>query len=57
MLAILLIIASVGYLINSFSSFLSSKHANNEILTLVFVAVPAIIAELSLTVWLLIWGG
>jgi hypothetical protein len=56
-LAILLIIASVGYLISSFSSFLSSKFANNEILTLVFVAVPAIIAELSLTVWLLIWGG
>ena len=56
-LGVLLIIASVGYLIDSFASFLSSDYANNEVLFFVFVAVPAIIAELSLTVWLLIWGG
>jgi hypothetical protein len=56
-LAILLIIASVGYFIDSFSSVLSSNYANNQIMTLLFVAVPAIIAELSLTLWLLIWGG
>ena len=56
-LGVLLIIAAVGYLIDSFGSFLSSDYANNEAWFLVFVAVPAIIAELSLTVWLLIWGG
>jgi len=56
-LGVLLIIASVGYLIDSFASFLSSKYANNEAYFFVFVAVPAIISELSLTVWLLIWGG
>ena len=55
-LGVLLIIASVGYLIDSFACFLSSSYGNNEAHSLVF-AVPAIIAELSLTVWLLIWGG
>ncbi len=56
-LGILLIIASVGYFIDSFASFLSSTYANNEALFVLFVAVPAIISELSLTLWLLIWGG
>ena len=56
-LGVLLIIASVGYFIDSFASFLSSDYANNETLFVVFIAVPAIIAELSLTLWLLIRGG
>jgi len=56
-LGVLLIIASVGYFIDSFASFFSSDYANNETLFVVFVAVPAIIAELSLTVWLFIRGG
>ena len=56
-LGVLLMIASVGYFIDSFASFLSSDYANNEALFVVFVAVPAIIAELSLTLWLLIRGG
>ena len=55
-LGVLLIIASVAYLIDSFACFLSSSYGNNEAHSLVF-AVPAIISELSLTVWLLIWGG
>ena len=55
-LGALLIIASVGYLIDSFASVLSSNYANNEALFLLIVAVPAIIAELSLTLWLLIKG-
>ena len=49
-------VASLGYLIDSFASFLSSSYANYEALFLVFVAVPAIVAELSLTVWLLLKG-
>ena len=56
-LGVLLIITSVGYFIDSFASFLSSDYANNEALFVVFVAVPAIVSEFSLTVWLLIWGG
>ena len=55
-LGVLLIIASVAYLIDSFACFLSSSYGNNKAHSLVF-AVPAIISELSLTVWLLIWGG
>jgi hypothetical protein len=55
-LGILLIVASVAYLIDSFACFLSSSYGSNEAHSLVF-AIPAIISELSLTVWLLIWGG
>jgi hypothetical protein len=55
-LGILLIIAFVGYLIDSFASVLSSDYADNEALFLLFVAVPALIAEYSLTFWLLIRG-
>jgi len=56
-LGVLLMIASVGYQIDSFGNFLSSSYANNEALFFVFVAIPAVIAELSLTLWLLIKGG
>ena len=55
-LGVLLIVASVGYQIDSFGNFLSSTYASNEVLFFVFVAIPAIIAELSLTLWLLIKG-
>ena len=55
-LGVLLIVASVAYLIDSFACFLSSSYGSNEAHSLVF-AIPAIISELSLTVWLLIWGG
>ena len=57
LLGVLLIIAALGYQIDSFASLLSSSYANNDTLFVVFVAVPAIIAELSLTLWLLIRGG
>ena len=56
-LGVLLIVASLGYLIDSFASVLSSDYAVNEINFLLVVAVPAILAELSLTLWLLIKGG
>jgi len=56
-LGILLMIAFVGYMINSFASVLSSSYANTPIFFIIFIAVPAIIAELSLTLWLLFKGG
>jgi Domain of unknown function (DUF4386) len=56
-LGIFLIIASCGYLIDSFGNFLSPGYANNKTSFFVFVAVPAIISELSLTLWLLFKGG
>ena len=55
-LGVLLIVASVGYLIDSFASFLSSGYADKDVWFLIFVAAPAIISELSLTLWLLLKG-
>jgi len=55
-LGVLLIIAALGYQIDSFASLLSSSYANNDTLFVVFVAVPAIVSELALTLWLLIRG-
>lgn len=55
-LGIFLVIASVGYLVNSFASILSASYAGNETLFLLFVALPALIGEYSLTFWLLIKG-
>lgn len=56
-LGVLLMIAFAGYLIDSFGSVLSPKFAGSDIYFWIFVAVPAIIAEFSLTLWLLIKGG
>ncbi len=56
-LGVLLIIAALGYQIDSFASLLSSSYANNDTLFLVFVAVPAIVSELALALWLLIRGA
>ncbi len=56
-LGILLMIATVGYLVSVFSSFLLSNYADYETVFLVILAVPAVIAELSLTIWLLLKGG
>jgi hypothetical protein len=55
-LGVLLIIAALGYQIDSFASLLSPSYANNDTLFVVFVAVPAIVSELALTLWLLIRG-
>ena len=49
-----LVIACIGYLINSFGSFLSKDFANNQYLFIAFVAIPAIISELSLTIFLIV---
>ena len=49
-----LAIACIGYLINSFGCFLSQDFANNQYLFVVFVAIPAIISELSLTIFLIV---
>lgn len=56
-LGIMLIVATVGYLVSTFSSFLMSNFADHETIFLVILAVPAVIAELSLTFWLLFKGG
>jgi hypothetical protein len=57
LLGVLLIVASAGYFIDSFASVVSSGYADNQALFIVFVAVPALVAEYSLAFWLLIKGG
>lgn len=52
----LLMVASVGYFIDSFASILSPAYASNETMFIIFIAVPAVISELSLTLWLLLKG-
>lgn len=56
-LGVLLVVASAGYFIDSFASVVSSSYADNPTLFIVFVAVPALVAEYSLAFWLLIKGG
>ena len=55
-LGVLLMVASLGYIVDSFANFLSSSYASNEVAFILIVAVPAVISELSLTLWLLFKG-
>ena len=52
-IGIFLVIASVGYLINSFGNFLFPNH--RELFDTI-VVLPAVVAELSLCLWLLVKG-
>lgn len=52
-LGVLLIIASLSYLMDSFTSFLFPSY---EAITSQIMIAPTVIAELSLTLWLLIKG-
>lgn len=56
MIGVLLIIAGVGYLIDSFANFIMSNYADHKDLFALLVIVPGIIGELSFTGWLL-WRG
>ena len=55
-LGILLLLSSLGYLIDSFANFLLSNYEDYKTIFLIIVAVPGIIGELYLTLWLLIKG-
>lgn len=55
-LGILLLLSSLGYIIDSFANFLLSNYENYKTIFLIIVAVPGIIGELYLTLWLLIKG-
>lgn len=52
-LGVLLVLASFGYLIESFSFFLLTNYEVMEAINTWIVAVPAFLAELSLAYWLL----
>ncbi len=56
-LGIFLVIASGGYLIDCFGNFLSTAYEDNELVFMIFIGIPALVSELSLTCWLLFKGG
>jgi len=56
-LGILLLVVSVGYLFNSLAGFLMPAFDDYKSIIQTVAFIPAIIAELSLCLWLLIRGG
>jgi hypothetical protein len=56
-LGVMLLVAGCGYWIDSFGNFLSAGYAESKTAFLIFVAGPAVVAEFSLTLWLLFKGG
>jgi hypothetical protein len=56
-IGVLLIVASVGYFVDSCAHFLMSDYADYETLFALIVIVPGVVGELSLTLWLLIKGA
>jgi hypothetical protein len=56
-LGVLLVIASSGYLIDSFANFLLPSYADYETVFSMVVLVPALIAELAFPLWLLVKAG
>lgn len=55
-LGAMLMLASVGYLVDSFAKFLMPNYASYESMFTMVVFVPAFISELTLCLWLLIKG-
>jgi len=55
-IGILLFIAGIGYMIDSFANFLMPNYSDYANVFLIVVIVPGIIGELSLTFWLLFHG-
>lgn len=55
-LGALLMLASAGYLIDSFAKFLMPNYGNYEGIFTLVVSVPAFISELALCLWLLVKG-
>ena len=53
-IGILLVIAGIGYLIDSFANFLLPDYNKYKDIFLMIVIIPGIIGELSLTFWLLL---
>ncbi len=56
-LGVLLIIAGIGYLIDSFANFVIPNYSDFADLFMLIVMLPGIIGELSFTLWLLFRGN
>ncbi|MCO6476647.1 MAG: DUF4386 domain-containing protein [Phaeodactylibacter sp.] len=55
-LGLLLILASLGYLADSFAHFLLPSYADYQAVFEMIVVIPGVIGEFSFTVWLLVKG-
>lgn len=53
----LLIAAGVGYAIDGFAKLLLPMYADHEAIFLAIVAIPAVLGELSLAIWLVVRGS
>jgi hypothetical protein len=56
-LGILLLLSSMGYIIDSFANFLLPDYEDYKTIFMMIVAIPGIVGELSLTLWLLFKGA
>lgn len=56
-IGVLLLIAGLGYLIDSFANFLLPNYADYASIFMLIVVVPGVIGELSFTLWLLLKGS
>lgn len=56
-IAILLMLAGVMYIVDTVAHFLVPNYQSYSTIFLMLVAIPSIISEMSLTIWLLIKGG
>lgn len=55
-LGILLIIAGIGYLVDSFANFMLADYDAYATIFMIIVVLPGVVGELSFTLWLLIKG-
>lgn len=53
---ILVMLAGLGYMIDSFANILLANYADYEIVFVLIVAIPGAIGELALGIWLLLRG-
>lgn len=56
LLGILVILAGLGYLIDSFAKIILSNYSDFETMFILIVAIPGAIGELALAIWLLVKG-
>lgn len=56
LLGILVMLAGLGYLIDSFAKIILSNYSDFETMFVLIVAIPGAIGELALAVWLLVKG-
>lgn len=56
LLGILVILAGLGYLIDSFAKIILSNYTDFETMFILIVAIPGAIGELALAIWLLVKG-